>query len=417
MRRLSAICALGVLCQSAVAILVATDSPCGTKCGNVLSSTSTSDLVCKDSDYSTSTGVVWELCLNCESTSSYYTQTGSTNYTDLQSLLYNMRFATSSCLFGNSSGSLGSNPCTTSHACGPLMDAFQYESLATNVTAYGYCSYWSADQVDDCNNCLGAMEYGHQFINYVNILDGACKMQPADGSTLAIKGNIFSTDTVSVTTPTPTAAVSSSGPSGPLSLGGIVGVAIGGAAFILAVLGFCIVMNGKRKRRAFLKRRDEQMRQWPNAGGAGEMFETPISQRPLRSWDESPVSTTNDAVYPRYFSPYSSQFNSPVSAVEGNNHQWPTNAAAAQNIGVAISPDGNQSHYSWSDNKGKDKMQGSEDYEMQEGINSGGGLNQYYTPAVPPPQAPVLSHPGYGRHGPEPPRSLTEEDFRSGRAM
>lgn len=242
-------------------------------------------------------------------------------------------------------------------------------------------------------------------------------MRPSAGSTLAIDGDMFSTATVAVTTPTPTSTYTTNNPSGPLSLGGIVGVAIGGAAFILAVLGFCIVINGKRKRRAFLRRRDEQMKQWPNAGGAGEMFETPISQRPLRSWDESPVSTTNDAVYPRYFSPYSSQFNSPVSAVEGNNHQWPTNAAAAQNIGVAISPDGNQSHYSWSDNKGKDKMQGGENYEMQEGIHSGGGLNESYTPPVPPPQAPVLSHPGYGRHGPEPPRSLTEEDFRSGRAM
>lgn len=71
----------------ASAIYVATDSPCDSKCGNVLSSTSTSDLVCKDTDYSTSSGVVWQSCLTCESTSSYYTQTDGTNYTDLQSML------------------------------------------------------------------------------------------------------------------------------------------------------------------------------------------------------------------------------------------------------------------------------------------------------------------------------------------
>ncbi|KAH8205036.1 hypothetical protein TruAng_000759 [Truncatella angustata] len=323
-----------------------------------------------------------------------------------------MRFASSTCLFG---GGLGSNPCVTSTACGPLQSALEYDGLASNVTAYGYCSLWSSDQVSKCDNCLAAMDNGHQFQNYINILDGACKMQPTAGSTLAIQGNIFSSDVVSVTTPTPTASITPSGPSGPLSLGAIVGVAIGGAAFVLAVLGFCIVMNGKRRRRAYLRRREEQKQTWPSPGVQGEMFETPVSQRPLRNWDESPVSMTTEATYPRYYSPYSSQYNSPVSAAEAvKQHQWPI--AATQNIGVALSPDGGQSHHSWGDKKGKDKFQQDEDsYEMQEGINSGGGLNDYVPP--PPPQAPVLSHPGYGRHGPSPQRSLTEEDFHSGRAM
>jgi hypothetical protein len=225
---------------------------------------------------------------------------------------------------------------------------------------------------------------------------------------------MFSSDTVTVTTPTPTASITPSGPSGPLSLGAIVGVAIGGAVFILALLGFCIVMNGKRKRRAYLRRREEQKKNWPGPG-AGEMFETPTSQRPLRGWDESPVSVTTDATYPRYFSPYSSQYNSPVSAIDGHKyHQWPM--AAAQNIGVALSPDGDQSHHSWNDSKGKDKFQKDGDgYEMTEGISSGGGLNPYMPP--PPLQAPVLSHPGYGRHGPSPHASFTEEDFNSGRVI
>lgn len=249
----------------------------------------------------------------------------------------------------------------------------------------------------------------------MNILDGACKMQPAAGSTLAIQGNIFSNDDVTVTTPTPTASVTPSGPSGPLSLGAIVGVAIGGVAFILGVVGFCIVMNGKRRRRAYLRRREEQKKNWPSPSGAGEMFETPVSQRPLRSWDESPISIATDATYPRYFSPYSSQYNSPVSAVEAaKQHHWPT--PATQNIGVALSPDGEQTHYSWGDKKGKEKVQEDVDsYEMQEGINSGGGIDDYYPP--PPAQAPVLNHPGYGRQGPSPQQSLTEEDFRSGRAV
>ncbi|KAK6086241.1 hypothetical protein SCUP234_02454 [Seiridium cupressi] len=403
--------ALSAFYSVASAVLVTTDSPCGTKCGNVLDSTSESDLVCKDSDYSSAAGIVWQSCLTCESTSSYSTKVGKTTYTDLQSMLYNMRFATSTCLFGDS---LGSTPCITTTACQPLLSALEYDGLASNVTAYGYCSLWSSEQVAKCDQCLSNMEYGHQFQNYINVLDGACKMQPTAGTTLAIQGNIFSSDVVSVTTPTPTASVTPSGPSGPLTLGAIVGVAIGGVAFILGVLGFCIVMNGKRRRRAYLHRREEQRKNWPSPGGAGEMFETPVSQRPLRGWDESPISATTDATYPRYFSPYSSQYNSPVSAVEGPKHQqWP--ATATQNIGVALSPDGDKSHHSWGD-KGKDKLQVERDaYEMQEGSNSGGSLNDYGPP--PPLNAPVLSHPGYGRHGPSLQRSLTEEDFRSGRAV
>jgi hypothetical protein len=185
-------------------------------------------------------------------------------------------------------------------------------------------------------------------------------------------------------------------------------------AALLGVAGFCIVTNGKRRRKAYLRRREEQVKNWPSPGGGGEMFETPISQRPLRGWDESPVSAATDRPYPRYISPYSSQYNSPVSAIEGPSHgNWP--AEKTQNIGVALSPNAAPTDH-WADKKGKDKLEDTKDaYEMQEGVHSGGGLNQYVPP--PPPVAPVLGHPGYGRHGPSPKGSLNENDFLSGRAV
>ncbi|KAI1856099.1 hypothetical protein JX265_011814 [Neoarthrinium moseri] len=378
---------LAALLRSVAAVLAPPDSPCRVKCGNQPGSTATDELVCEQSDYSSSVGVVWRACLTCESTSSYSVKIGKTTYSDLQAMLYNMRYATANCLFGEG---LGSNPCITTTACEPLKNAIEYDGLESNVTASGYCN--------------------------MSILDGYCKMQPSPGETLSIQGDIFSTTEVAnVTVPTPTASVTPSGPQGPLSLGAIVGIAIGGLALLLGVTGFCIVMNGKRRRKAYLRRREDQRKQWPSPGGAGEMFETPVSQRPLRGWDASPVSAATDRTYPRYFSPYSSQYNSPVSAVEGPSHQqWPTEGT--QNIGVALSPDAEHMHGYWGDRKGKDRLQDASDgYEMQEGVHSGGG-NQY----VPPPpssQAPVLNHPGYGRHGPSPHRSLDEEDLRSGRAL
>ena len=53
---------------------------------------------------------------------------------------------------------------------------------------------------------------------------------------------------------------------------------------------------------------------------------TPLSQRPLRdAWDDSPMTAGSEQPFPRYFSPYSSQFNSPVSATDHlqQQQQWP----------------------------------------------------------------------------------------------
>lgn len=270
-------------------------------------------------------------------------------------------------------------------------------------------------------------------------------MKPPAGITLSLEGEIFSeTDIVNVTLPKATSEFRSHGPAGPLSLGQIVGVVIGGVLVILAIMGFCVVMNGKRRRKAFLRRREAQHKNWPSPPAGSEMFETPVSQRPLRNWDgspvsqrplrnwdESPISAVTDPAYPgRYFSPYSSQFTSPVSAADrpggGGDHQhhhvgWPAEKAqhhSYNNIGVAISPESEHGHNAfWGDKKGKDRVSqpppaqphdgygNADEYEMQEGVSSAGGYTghhepqqhqQYYQNT-----APVLEHPGYGRRGRE----------------
>lgn len=219
---------------------------------------------------------------------------------------------------------------------------------------------------------------------------------------------------VNVSQASATATASSGGGiSGPLSVGGIVGVVIGGVVGVLAVLGCCVVIFGRRKRRAFLRAREEQQKHWPAQYGVGpEMYETPVSQRPLRNWDESPVSAATDHTYPQYFSPYNSNYSSPVSAADAianHNMHWPTHQGTP--IGVALSPEAEQNPY-WGDRKGKDREAvgeetlGRNEYEMQEGVNSGGGNNTY----VPRPHAepPMLGHPGYGRRGPSPEQQVSD---------
>ncbi len=190
---------------------------------------------------------------------------------------------------------------------------------------------------------MTALDDGHYLNNYLTILDAACQQLPAIGSSISVSGPPFTTTPISITTPSPTYASVPSQDYGPVSLGARVGIAFGALAFIIALAGFCVVMNGKRRRRAFLRELEKKHagQSWPEPkdryGGnpQGDMFETPISQRPLRSWDESPVSaaTSVGTPLPRYFSPYSSQYGSPVSASEGgpSSAYWP--ALAPQKLG------------------------------------------------------------------------------------
>lgn len=182
----------------------------------------------------------------------------------------------------------------------------------------------------------------------VALLQVGCSQKPAPGATVAVEGSIFSTTLLQEGTPTPASSWNGDTDSGPLSLGAKVGIAIGGLCFALIVAGFCIVCNGRRRRRAYLRKLEMRQKDagWPHHGGGGgggsssggggggviqrgpDMNETPLSQKPLRGWDDSPLSATaTDTSYGRYFSPYSSTYNSPVSAAGTPAimaQQWPS---------------------------------------------------------------------------------------------
>ncbi|KAI0896088.1 hypothetical protein F4806DRAFT_50945 [Annulohypoxylon nitens] len=378
-------------------LLVANGSPCGTQCGNVLSSTTDDMIVCDESAYTTtSNGQVFEACVGCESTSTYWTVQNQQNTSDLQYMLYNMRYAVNECLF-----QAGTSPCTTSFACSNIMSAIQYQNLSSSSSIYGYCDKWTDYNLDKCHECLTSESNGDYISNFISVLDGACRLRLEPPATIPLQGSIFSTNVLNVTDPTATATFTPPGLKGPLDSGAIAGIAVGGLVVILALIGCGIVLNGKRRRKAYLRRRSQIGKNWPPSGGAaGEMFETPVSQKPLRGWEDSPVSAST---FTPYFSPYTSQYNSPVSGVEApSTRAWPVEKA--HNIGVAISPDREVRDH-WDDKKGKEKAAAeNEGYELQEGVNSAGGYGFPIPPPPPPPlpSAPVLGHPGYGRHGAQP---------------
>ncbi|CAK7211050.1 hypothetical protein SBRCBS47491_000986 [Sporothrix bragantina] len=358
------------LAGPATALLVAPGSPCEQYCGNVLSTTTGADMTCQDSDYaSQSAGIVFESCINCELKSAY----SSGNTSDLNYLLYNLRYTVSYCLFGleNNTNAAGS-PCIIDPACGLLENAFNYDNMTVDVGSYDFCQNWVENQVPKCTACLSSTSTFME--NYVTILDAACRQMPNDGSTLSVQGTPFSTIPMNVTTPSATPLYTYTPVYSPISLGGKVGIAVGGLVLILSIAGFLIVCFGRRRRRAFLKGVEARYGGgqygggvmggggdgWPSpamvqtASKAHEKYSTPTSTQPLRSWDDtSPVSVSTAAekngYFPRYFSPYNSQYNSPVSAEDGPPYTtWPAMSSMTDTLagggGAAVGGAGSR-HY------------------------------------------------------------------------
>jgi hypothetical protein len=371
-------------------------------------------------------------------------------------------------------------------ACEPFYDAISFRNYSATASALDYCNHWAYPRVGNCQQCLVQLPNGHFLSNYLTMLDAACQQKPGNGSTISIQGSPFETTPVVITTPSPTFATVPAPDYGPVSLGARVGIAFGALAFILVIVGFCIVCNGKRRRRAFLQELEQRNGgQWPHPkaryGHNGDMLETPASQKPLTGWDESPISAhTETTAVPRYFSPYNSNYNSPVSATDkgpsASNVNWPALSPQRLNqliqeqspangspppafsqwpspsqekallqlqhdqrqaeiaIGVALGGDEaslrskasnqsiNNNPYTnglyTTESKGKNR---DEAYEMVESPYSGGSTHpSYKMPAEP--DAPVLHHPGYGRHHVSRPGQmytggLTEHDARSGNAV
>ncbi|KAM0332961.1 hypothetical protein ACHAQA_001617 [Verticillium albo-atrum] len=415
------------LCLSRVSALKAIDgSPCQSLCGNVLDATTSDDLVCKEEDYNTSAeGGVFERCTTCQLTSGY----GDGEETDTQWLLYNLRYATSYCLFGYpENDDVGSSPCLTSTACEPLKHAVTYNDLAANGTAYGYCSAWVFDQLPRCASCLRAGS-NHYIANFLTVLQAGCEQMPVNGTSVSVDGPPFTNFAVNITDPTPVATYIPNYYPGPLSLDARVGIAFGGLFIILVLTGCFIICTGRRKRRTFLKTYDEKMKKaraaWPtpiNTSG-GDYFEspssqhpfrgwddTPQSQKPLRDWDNSPQSTNTEKFHQRYFSPYSSQFNSPDTAVDGRNVQWPVDKpqmrTVPQDVGIALG--GPEPSPVWQDTKGK--AVGEESYELREVEGNYG--HHLHAPGASPINEP--GRPVYAQYNPADYHDSPQEDLRKG---
>ncbi|OAA75771.1 hypothetical protein LEL_07759 [Akanthomyces lecanii RCEF 1005] len=417
--RLTSLLVLTTALSAARAVLVTENSPCQIKCGNVLESTSQSDIACGDNGFGAGDSQIFKGCVQCEINSHFI---GPKNETDVTAALYNMRYTLSSCLFGipGKDHMLNSNPCVTSKACANFMNATIFDKVSAKDRGYEYCDLWPADNDIDfkgCRDCLAADH--HVLANFVSMLHAGCLQKPEQGVSVGVNGDPFSATTLTITSPTPIATVDPAWfDNGPLNLNAKVGIAVGGFVLLLILAGIFIVWNGKRRRRAYLRKLEAiytTNKGWPAPQSpTGGMLETPVSQRPLNSgWGDSPMTDQPDKPFPRYVSPYSSQYNSPISATDMTSMPWPS-AALPRDHQIGVAHGGDSSGNSWDEDKGKGAAESYELYDVTgSGSGSDGSKAHHFTH-----DAPVLSHPGHGRNSASPTqRSLNEQDFRNGNAI
>ncbi|ELR06006.1 hypothetical protein VC83_06886 [Pseudogymnoascus destructans] len=188
----TAIVAAGFVGQSA-AIRTVPSSPCASLCGDVTSTTN-SEILCTQADLNTAKGQVFSKCISCQMAST--AMDPKTGDTDLKWVLYNLRYAMSSCMWGfPGNSSVQNTPCLTSRACEPFQGNLQYQGLSPNITTYDYCPNTLPSEViiNRCKDCIRQGDQTYLSNYFITILAG-CAIQ--SGAPLPLHKDLFSGDYV-----------------------------------------------------------------------------------------------------------------------------------------------------------------------------------------------------------------------------
>ncbi|KAJ9143845.1 Exo-alpha-sialidase neuraminidase [Pleurostoma richardsiae] len=253
------------LLSSVFALEVTPGSECASVCLNQPDSdasdpksswTNSTDIVCENVDYfSSSTGEKYKSCVECLQTSDAVS--GSEN--DLSWFLYNLRFAVSVCLFdfpGHTKNT--STPCDIDYACQPLQGALESGDLdPANVTEFQYCSVnggaFGGEAVTNCVQCMQASSGQTYLSNFLVALQAGCQQKPAPGLLLGLDGSLFSNTLVNSTNaPVNQTATASQTEkkSSVMTVGTIVGIAVGAGLLLLGGIALFIVYWRRQKKLA-----------------------------------------------------------------------------------------------------------------------------------------------------------------------
>ncbi|KAH6987509.1 hypothetical protein BKA56DRAFT_728389 [Ilyonectria sp. MPI-CAGE-AT-0026] len=259
---------LAFLLGTVLALEVTPGSSCATFCldevsGNGFdpkaSTTNTSDITCKDSDFSKqAVGIKFQNCLQCLQKSEKVNGTES----DLHWYLYNLRYTISTCLFSIPAAPSFEidSPCVIDYGCQPFRESLTFDNLnSTSNETYGYCEaddgVFMGSKLKGCISCLQSSGNQVYLSNFMIALEAGCEQKPDPGSRLYLSGTVFTTTAVNITTAgedildKPEGASSSS-----MTTGTIVGIAVGTALFFFSAVSLFYVYWRKQRQ----AKRDEK---------------------------------------------------------------------------------------------------------------------------------------------------------------
>ncbi|CAM1508341.1 Fc.00g051890.m01.CDS01 [Cosmosporella sp. VM-42] len=248
---------------------VTPNSPCASFCIDSLdldksdpnsSNTNGTDITCSDDDFTDKPeGQKFQRCLSCLQDSAF--EQGSEN--DQNWFLYNLRYSFDYCIFGYPNAvDVGSNPCMTSEACGPLDEALKAGIKdPAHREQYDYCNTEGkpmlSDAVERCRSCVKA-DSSHSFMsNFLIALEAGCQQQPAPGITVGLNDTVFVKTTIEIIDPSANSTSTDSGIHLPTTA--IAGISIGAVGFLILVAG-CIFMQCRKRKNRTLRSRTRHVR-------------------------------------------------------------------------------------------------------------------------------------------------------------
>lgn len=238
------------------ALNVTAGSDCEALCreGSASAPTTSSDIVCEDNDFlSSSNGIGFRSCVECLQESSATSGSDS----DVTWFLYNVRYAFDVCLYTFPEAAdeeTINSPCNIDGACGGLEDALTTSLLETDSeNQFNYCqstqNFTDGDDYRGCLTCLRSTSNQKYLANFLVALRAGCEQQPEAGQPVSLSGSIFSTSIVNITEPLEDIRDRPSGAgTGTLTTGAIVGIAVGCALLFLGA-GCLIFIHCRRQRR------------------------------------------------------------------------------------------------------------------------------------------------------------------------
>ncbi|KAB5563166.1 hypothetical protein GE09DRAFT_1219738 [Coniochaeta sp. 2T2.1] len=252
---LRAVLGLMLFSTTSRAFQVSPDSPCSSQCTiDGAGSTNSSEIVCSDADFSTTTsGLKFKNCIECMQNSSYFSGLDR----DVDWFLYNLRYAADVCLFQypGPDGKNETSPCNVDYVCTPLRNALKTDQLSTeSKDEYGYCtadnSAFRSQSRETCIGCLQGSPSNKYLSNFLIALEAGCEQQPPPGKHIGLSGSLFSPVPINVTD-----SISANGTAAGqdkksihLSVGAIVGIAVGaGALFLIGAVLLCLYYCRQRK--------------------------------------------------------------------------------------------------------------------------------------------------------------------------